>query len=187
MFFGPDHFLGGLDVRPDANLTLYDRMTTGARVALLAGMGEADNLNVLGAKVGTLPQLFLFCTTHLLAHERDSAPLLEALRLGHSYVSFDYLGYVGAFTFFARVGDTIAMMGDEVRLAPGLSLKTECRARIESRRCRTAPKWRPPTTRRRSSSRRSRPARTESRRIAAAGCRSCQTRCTCAERAEAKT
>ena len=59
MFFGTDHFLAGLDVRPDANLALYDRMTTGARVAMLAGMGAPDNLNVLGAKVGTIPQLFL--------------------------------------------------------------------------------------------------------------------------------
>ncbi len=125
IFFGTDHFLAGLDLRPDANLALYDRITTGARVAMLAGMGAPDNLNVLGAKVGTLPQLFLFCTTHLLARERDTAPILEALRLGHSYVSFDYLGYVGAFAFFARAGDTTTMMGDEVHLAPGLTLKTE--------------------------------------------------------------
>ena len=125
IFFGTDHFLAGLDVRPDANLALYDRMTTGARVAMLAGTGAPDNLNVLGTKVGTLPQLFLFCTTHLLARERDTAPILEALRLGHSYVSFDYLGYVGAFAFFARVGETTTMMGDEVHLVPGLTLKTE--------------------------------------------------------------
>ena len=124
MFFGTDHFLTGLDARPDANLALYDRMTTGARVAMLAGMGAPDNLSVLGAKVGTLPQLFLFCTTHLIARERNTAPILEALRLGHSYVSFDYLGYVGAFAFFAHAGDTIAMMGDEIHLAPGLALKT---------------------------------------------------------------
>ena len=125
IFFGTDHFLGGLNVRPDANLALYDRMTTGARVSMLAGTGAPDNLNVLGTKVGTLPQLFLFCTTHLLARERDTAPILEALRLGHSYVSFDYLGYVGAFAFFARAGDTATMMGDEVHLAPALTLKTE--------------------------------------------------------------
>jgi hypothetical protein len=125
IFFGTDHFLAGLDLRPDANLALYDRITTGARIAMLAGMGPPDNLNVVGAKVGTLPQLFLFCTTHLLARERDTAPILEALRLGHSYVSFDYLGYVGAFAFFARIGDTTTMMGDEVHLAPGLTLKTE--------------------------------------------------------------
>ncbi len=125
IFFGTDHFLSGLDVRPDANLALYDRMTAGARVAMLAGMRAPDNLNVLGARVGTLPQLFLFCTTHLIARERDTEPILEALRLGHSYASFDYLGYVGAFAFFARVGETTTMMGDEVHLAPGLTLKTE--------------------------------------------------------------
>ena len=125
IFSGIDHFLMRLDVRPDTNLALYDRMTAGARVAMLAGMGAPDNLNVLGAKVGTLPQLFLFCTTHLIARERDLAPIIEALRLGHSYVSFDYLGYVGAFAFFARVGETTTMMGDEVRLATGLTLKTE--------------------------------------------------------------
>ncbi len=124
IFFGTDHFLSGLDVRPDANLALYDQMTAGARVAMLAGMGAPGNMDVLGSKVGTLPQLFLFCTTHLIARERDSAPILEALRLGHSYASFDYLGYVGAFAFFARLGDTTTMMGDEVRLTPGLSLKT---------------------------------------------------------------
>ena len=125
IFLGTDHFLSGLDLRPDANLALYDRMTAGARVSMLAGMGAPDNMDVLGAKVGTLPQLFLFCTTHLIARARDSAPILEALRLGHSYASFDYLGYVGAFAFFAHAGETIAMMGDEVRLVPGLALKTE--------------------------------------------------------------
>ena len=125
IFSGTDHFLAGLDLRPDANLALYDRITAGARIAMLAGMGAPDNLNVLGAKVGTLPQLFLFCTTHLLARERDTAPILEALRLGHSYTSFDYLGYVGAFAFFARSAETTTMMGDEVHLAPGLTLKTE--------------------------------------------------------------
>ncbi len=125
IFLGIDHFLAGLDLRPDANLALYDRMTAGARVPMLAGMGAPDNMNVLGAKVGTMPQLFLFCTTHLIARARDEGEMLEALRLGHSYASFDYLGYVGAFAFFARVGETMTMMGDEVRLAPGLALKTE--------------------------------------------------------------
>jgi hypothetical protein len=131
IFFGTDHFLSSLDVRPDANFALYDKMTSGARVAMAAGFGQADDLTVLGAKVGTLQQLFLFYTTHLLARERDTAPLLEALRLGHSYVSFDYLGYVGAFAFFAQNGDTGTIMGDEVQNAPGLVLKTELPADAE--------------------------------------------------------
>ena len=106
IFFGTDHFLSSLDVRHDANFALYDKITSGARVTMVAGMGEPDNLKVLGAKVGTMQQLLLFYTTHLIARERDTAPILEALRLGHSYVSFDYLGYVGAFAFFAQNGET---------------------------------------------------------------------------------
>ncbi len=125
IFFGIDRFLSGLDVRPDANFALYDQMTAGARVTMLAGFGEPDDLAVFGSKVGTLRQLFLFYTTHLIARERDTAPLLEALRLGHSYVSFDYLGYVGAFAFFAQNGETKTMMGDEVQSASGLALKAE--------------------------------------------------------------
>jgi hypothetical protein len=125
VFFGTDHFLSGLDVRPDANFALYDKITAGARVAMVAGFGQPDDLNVLGARVGTMQQLFLFYTTHLIARERDTAPLLEALRLGHSYASFDYLGYVGAFAFFAQNGETKSMMGDEVQNAPGLALKAE--------------------------------------------------------------
>jgi hypothetical protein len=131
IFFGTDHFLSGLDVRPDANLALYDKVTSGARVAMLAGLGEADDLSVFGSKVGTLQQLFLFYTTHLIARERDTAPLLEALRAGHSYVSFDYLGYAGAFAFFAQNGETKTIMGDEVQAAPGLVLKAELPADAE--------------------------------------------------------
>ena len=131
MFFGIDHFLSSLDARPDANLALYDKMAAGARVTMLAGLGQADDLNVFGTKVGTLQQLFLFYTTHFIARERDTAPLLEALRLGHSYVSFDYLGYVGAFAFFAQNGETKTMMGDEVQSAPGLTLKAELPAQAE--------------------------------------------------------
>jgi hypothetical protein len=131
IFFGTDRFLSSLDVRPDANFALYDKMTAGARVTMLAGLGQADDLPVFGTKVGTLEQLFLFCTTHFIARERDTAPLLEALRLGHAYVSFDYLGYVGAFAFFAQNGESKTIMGDEVQSAPGLTLKAELPAQAD--------------------------------------------------------
>ena len=129
IFSGTDRFLASLDLRPDANLALYDKMAAGARVTMLAGLGAPDDMTVLGSKVGTTPQLMLFYTTHLLARERSQDPLLEAIKLGHSYVSFDFLGYVGQFVFFAQVGDanngTKTLMGDEVRMAPGLVLKAE--------------------------------------------------------------
>jgi hypothetical protein len=129
MFLQTDRFLLGLAPRPDANLALYDTMTAGARVTLVAGMGVPDNLSVMGSKVGTFEQLFLFYTTHLLARERDVDALMDAMHRGHAYVSFDILGYVGEFAFFAQAGDATngvkTMMGDEVHLETGLTLKAE--------------------------------------------------------------
>jgi hypothetical protein len=135
MLFQTDHFLLDLAPRPDANLALYDTMTAGARVTLVAGMGAPDNLSVMGSKVGTFAQLFLFYTTHLLARERGVDALMDAMHRGHAYVSFDILGYVGEFAFYAQNGDTKtgtkAMMGDEVHLAAGLALKTELPAKAD--------------------------------------------------------
>jgi hypothetical protein len=67
----------------------------------------------------------LFYSTHLLAPERSTDPLMDALRHGHAYVSFDVLGYVGQFAFYAQDGAVKTMMGDDVALTPGLILKTE--------------------------------------------------------------
>ncbi|MHB8383173.1 MAG: CehA/McbA family metallohydrolase domain-containing protein [Candidatus Binataceae bacterium] len=125
IFLQTDRFLLGLAPRPDANLALYDTMTAGARVTLVAGMGAPDNLSVMGAKVGAFEQLFLFYTTHLLARERAVDALMDAMRRGHAYVSFDILGYVGEFAFYAQSGQTKTMMGDEVHLDTGLTLKAE--------------------------------------------------------------
>jgi len=46
-------------------------------------------------------------------------------------VSFDYLGYVGAFAFFAQDGETKTMMGDEVQSAPSVTLKAELPAQAD--------------------------------------------------------
>lgn len=124
LFFGTDHFLLDL-VTPEDSLAIYDKLASGSRVALVAGMGAPDNMAVAGSKVGRLDQLFLFYTTHLLSPERSVDPMVETLRRGHAYVSFDILGYVEQFAFFARDGDTKTMMGDETHLTPTLKLQAE--------------------------------------------------------------
>jgi len=124
LFFGTDKFLLSL-VTPEDSLAIYDKLASGSRVALVAGMGAPDNMNVAGSKVGTIEQLFLFYTTHLLSPERSVDPMVETLRRGHAYVSFDVLGYVGQFAFFARDGEMKTMMGDETRMSPTLKLQAE--------------------------------------------------------------
>ena len=80
-------------------------------------------MNVMGAHVGTFEQIFQLYTTHIIATERQAEPILDALKHGHAYVSFDFLGYVPNFMFFAQLGDRKVMMGDEITMAPGLKLK----------------------------------------------------------------
>ncbi|HEV2169512.1 MAG TPA: hypothetical protein VGR40_01120, partial [Candidatus Binatus sp.] len=125
MLFGTDYFLRVLDQRPADNLAAYDRLARAAHVTLLAGIGDAENMTVMGAKVGSFQQLFLFYTTHVLATERANDPIIDALRHGHAYVSFDFLGYVPQFAFYAESGGTKTMLGDEASLAASLSLKAE--------------------------------------------------------------
>jgi hypothetical protein len=125
LFFSTDNFLLDLVPQLTDDLAIYDKLASGSRVALVAGMGAPDNMAVAGSKIGTLDQLFLFYTTHLLSPERSVDPMVETLRRGHAYVSFDILGYVGEFAFFARDGDTKTMMGEEARLTPTLKLEAE--------------------------------------------------------------
>jgi hypothetical protein len=125
IFLSTDRFLLGLAPRPEENLEIYDRMSSGARVALLAGIGAPDDMTVAGSKVGTFQQLFLFYTTHVLSPERSVDPMVEAIKRGHMYVSFDVLGYVPGFAFFARDGETRTMMGEEARITPSLKLQAE--------------------------------------------------------------
>jgi hypothetical protein len=126
-----DRFLLHLDEIGSRNLAMYDTMAKGARVTLLAGMGPADNLAVLGSRVATFQQLFLFFTTHVLAPERSNDPIVDGLKRGHVYVSFDLLGYVSDFAFYAESGGQKVTMGDEAQFAPGLALKAELPAPAE--------------------------------------------------------
>ncbi len=131
ILFSSDHLFSAIDAIPGANLTAYDRMASGAQVTMVAGVGAARSMTVLGNKVGTFDQIFRVCTTHLLAPAREIGPLVDALRRGHAYVSFDLLGYVPNFAFYAQKGSERVMMGDEVSNAPALKLRVEMPGRAD--------------------------------------------------------
>jgi len=129
VFFGADHFFAGLDEVTDDTI-IYDR-NSGARMGLVAGVGAAPNMTVMGAKVGTFEQIFQVYTTHIIAPERQADPIVDALRHGHAYVAFDFLGYVPNFMFFAQAGDHKVMMGDEVPMTSSPKLKVELPAEAD--------------------------------------------------------
>lgn len=125
IFFTSDRLFARLDTRPDANLGLYDRMASGSQVTLAAGIGAPEQMPVMGTRVGTFEQWMQVYTTHVLARERQIDPIVDALKHGHSYVTFDFLKYVPSFAFFAESGGRKVMMGDEAAMAPGLKIKLE--------------------------------------------------------------
>jgi hypothetical protein len=68
---------------------------------------------------------FLYVTTHILAKELTETAVRDALRKGHVYVAHDWLCDPTGFLWMAegRAGASVkSIMGDEVKLAPGLRL-----------------------------------------------------------------
>lgn len=61
--------------------------------------------------------------TYVLAKQLSADDFLTGLRAGHAYIGFDWIGSAKGFRFTAvDAGKPVGMMGDEVKLAPGLSL-----------------------------------------------------------------
>ncbi len=61
--------------------------------------------------------------THILAPKLDEPAIRTALKSGHAYVAFEWMGDATGFRFDAVInGKQSAIMGDEVKLADGLKL-----------------------------------------------------------------
>ncbi len=66
-----------------------------------------------------------YVTTHLLAQELSEPAIRQALKQSHAYVSHGWLCDPTGFVFVAEIPHVrqLAVMGDEVRLVPGLRLR----------------------------------------------------------------
>lgn len=64
-----------------------------------------------------------FVNTHILAKDCTEPAILDALRVGRAYMSFNMLADGEGFTCFAEGGGTKAVMGEAIALQPGLQLK----------------------------------------------------------------
>jgi len=78
---------------------------------------------VLDFMLDTYERSFRHTGTHILAASLDRDSIFAALKAGHAYVSFDWLGDPTGFAFTAQAGDKQVLMGDEMPLTPGLVLQ----------------------------------------------------------------
>lgn len=79
----------------------------------------------LGGTIGTYREVFLTLSTHVLAAQLDEASLVEAIRLGRTYVSFDIFGEGAGFDFRAVDGDGVHLGGATVKASAELRLSVQ--------------------------------------------------------------
>ena len=132
-------------VRPNAELQRWDAAVTAGNRKFVAIAGNDAHANVglslndssgnevLGVKLDPYERSFRLFRTHvLIAREQPLTreSLLQALALGHCYVSFDLFNAADGFEF--RVNNSAAIMGDEVSLGsqPTLEVRVPLNSRI---------------------------------------------------------
>jgi hypothetical protein len=132
----PDLMFANFFNRPNESLSRWDQTITSGRRRLTAIAGNDAHSNIglslndasgkqwLGIKLDPYERSFRTVRTHVLVRRdkqltRES--LLEALSLGHCYVSFDLFGDPKGFSF-AVGGAAQRTMGDEIAFVEGLHL-----------------------------------------------------------------
>ena len=119
--------------RPDENLKKWDQALAHARLTATGGNDAHANIGVslkdssgrtlLGLQLDPYATSFRLVRLHVLIEQGntlDAASLMEALRAGHCYIGFDFLGDASGFVFEAENGK---IQGDEISLAAGTRLR----------------------------------------------------------------
>jgi hypothetical protein len=134
----PELMFANFFARPTENLKRWDGAISASNRKLTAMAGNDAHSNVgvsvndaagkqwLGVKLDPYERSFRTVRTHVLIKrdkELSRESLLEAIALGHCYVSFDIFGDAKGFSFSVNGAAPQRIIGDEIALADGLSLK----------------------------------------------------------------
>lgn len=135
----PDLMFAFYLTRPDEGLKLWDQGLTRARLTGVAGNDAHANIGVslkdssgktlLGIQLDPYETSFRLVRLHALIEANkplDATSLLDAVRAGHCYIGFDFLGDTSGFSFTAENTGERKIQGDEI------SFKPETRVRVQS-------------------------------------------------------
>ncbi len=131
----PDLMFANFFARPNENLKRWDEamLSTNRKLVAIAGndahsnvgfgLSDSTGRQLVGMKLDPYERSLRTVRTHVLMKKgtplsRES--LLEAISLGHCYVSFDLFSDATGFDF--RVAQSDKVMGDETTLVPSLEL-----------------------------------------------------------------
>jgi hypothetical protein len=133
----PELMFANFFARPAENLKRWDAAISASNRKLVGIAGNDAHSNVglsvndaagkqwLGVKLDPYERSFRVVRTHVLIRKDkalSSESLLEAIALGHCYVSFDIFGDPKGFSF-TTTGAQSGILGDEIEFANGLGLK----------------------------------------------------------------
>ncbi len=141
----PDLMFANFFARPTENLNRWDLTMASSKRKLVAIAGNDAHSNVgvslndssgkqlFGIKLDPYERSFRTVRTHVLIKKEKGLTresLLEALSLGHCYISFDLFSDASGFSFSTSISDRI--MGDEIALSsqPHLIVHTPLASRI---------------------------------------------------------
>jgi hypothetical protein len=128
----PDLIFALYLTRPDEALKKWDHALTQTRLTGVAGNDAHANIGVslndssgktlLGIQLDPYEVSFRLVRLHVLVEQNktlDETSLLEAVRAGHCFIGFDFLGDTSGFAFEAEN----AIQGDEIQLGSGTRLR----------------------------------------------------------------
>ena len=122
--------------RPNESLKKWDQLLTRSRATATAGNDAHANIGVslrdssgktlVGIQLDPYEVSFRLVRMHVLIDRNkplDQANLLDAMRAGHCFIAFDFLGDSSGFSFTAESLGHQKIQGDEVTLRPDTRLK----------------------------------------------------------------
>src|SRR5215510_8516116 len=135
----PDLIFALYLARPDEGLRKWDQGLTRVRLTAVAGNDAHANVGVslkdssgktlFGIQLDPYELSFRLVRLHVLLEQNkalDATSLLEAVRAGHCFIGFDFLGDTTGFSFEAENGGGRKIQGDEIQL------NGETRLRVQS-------------------------------------------------------
>src|SRR5215216_2899191 len=134
----PDLIFALYVARPDEALRKWDQAMTRTRLTGVAGNDAHANIGVslkdssgktlLGIQLDPYEISFRLVRVHVLIEQNktlDETSLLEALRAGHCFIGFDFLGDTSGFSFEAENAGERKIQGDEISLKPETRLRVQ--------------------------------------------------------------
>ena len=122
--------------RPDEGLKKWDQALTRTRLTATGGNDAHANIGVslqdsagkklLGVQLDPYEVSFRLVRLHVLIEENkplDQTTLMEAIRAGHCFIGFDFLGDPAGFAFEAENAGGRKIPGDEISLQPDTKLR----------------------------------------------------------------